>query len=158
MDTVLQMEPHKRVESHLPLPAGHCFTDAAQDNVGLPSCKHTLLAHIELFVHKNPEVLLCRAVLNNFSTSLYTYLGLPQLKWKTLHFVLLNLIQFTCTHFSSLSMSLQMASITSVVSTSPFSLMSSLNLLRVYSIPLSMSLLTNVPIEYLIIFHIFYPF
>jgi len=42
------------------------------------------------------------------SPSLYTYLGLPRPKHKTLHFALLNLIRFTRPHLSSLSRPLWM--------------------------------------------------
>ena len=66
LDTVFQMWPHKgRVEgdSFLPLPAGHPSVDASQDTVGLPGCKSTLLAHIQLFTHQDPQVLLYRAAL-----------------------------------------------------------------------------------------------
>ena len=37
----------------LPLPAGHPISDAAQDTVGLLSCKSTLLAHVKLFIPQN---------------------------------------------------------------------------------------------------------
>ncbi|KAK4827087.1 LOW QUALITY PROTEIN: hypothetical protein QYF61_014189 [Mycteria americana] len=60
---------------------------------------------------------------------------------RTLHLALLNLMRFTQAHFSSLSRSLWMVSHPSDVSTAPLSLMSSANLLRVHSIPLSMSLM-----------------
>ena len=66
LDAVLWMGPHEsRVEGdkHLPLPAGHPFFNAAQHTVGLPGCKHTLLAHVQLLVHQNPQVLLRRAAL-----------------------------------------------------------------------------------------------
>lgn len=69
LDAVLQMGPHEgRAEgdNYLPLPAGHPFTDVAQDTIGLLSCKHTLLAHVKLFDHWNPQALLHRAALNEF--------------------------------------------------------------------------------------------
>jgi len=75
----------------------------------------------------------------NSSPSLYTYLGLPQPKCKTLHFASLNLISFTRVHLSSLSRSLWMASLSSVLKTTPLSFVSSANLLKVHSIPLSVS-------------------
>ena len=71
MDAVLHVRPHKdRAEGDNPLPppAGHSSVHAVQDSVHLLSCKCTLLAHVELFVHQNPQVLLCRAALNVFST------------------------------------------------------------------------------------------
>ena len=62
------MGPHKsQVEgnNHLPLPAGHTFFffNAAQNTVGLPGCKRTLLAHVQLLVCQDPQVLLHRAAL-----------------------------------------------------------------------------------------------
>ena len=59
LDVILQMEPHKgRVEGHNPLPfrAGHLSFAAAQESVGLPGCKCTLLAHVQ-----NMQVFLYRA-------------------------------------------------------------------------------------------------
>jgi len=46
--------------------AGHPSVDAAQETVGLPGCKHALLAHVQLFVHQKSQVLLVRAVHNDF--------------------------------------------------------------------------------------------
>lgn len=40
-------------KDHLPWPAGNSLSDAAQDNICLPSCKGTLLAHAQLDVHQN---------------------------------------------------------------------------------------------------------
>ncbi|KAK4815543.1 hypothetical protein QYF61_003235 [Mycteria americana] len=37
-----------------------------QDMVGFLGCKRTLLAHVQLFTHQYPQVLLCRAALNPF--------------------------------------------------------------------------------------------
>ena len=58
--TVLQMGPHEdRIEGDnpLPLPAGQPSFDAAQGVVGRPGCKCTLLAHVQLSVHQDPQVL-----------------------------------------------------------------------------------------------------
>ncbi|KAK4810611.1 hypothetical protein QYF61_007348 [Mycteria americana] len=69
MDAVLQMgSHHSRAEwqNHLPRPAGHTSFDAAQDTVGFLGCECTLLAHVQLFIHQYPQVLLCRAALNPF--------------------------------------------------------------------------------------------
>ncbi|KAK4825882.1 hypothetical protein QYF61_003156 [Mycteria americana] len=69
LDAVLQVESHQsRVEgqNHLPRPAGHASFDADQDTVGLPGCKRTLLAHVQLFIHQYPQGLLQRAALNPF--------------------------------------------------------------------------------------------
>ena len=69
LGTVLQMGPHKsQVEgdNHLPLRAGHLFLNAAQNTVGLPGRKRTMLAHVQLLVHQDPQAFLCRAVLKIF--------------------------------------------------------------------------------------------
>jgi len=55
------MGPYKgRVEgdNYLPLPADHPSVDAAQATVGFLGHGSTLLAHVELFGHQNPQVLL----------------------------------------------------------------------------------------------------
>ncbi|KAK4826501.1 hypothetical protein QYF61_009574 [Mycteria americana] len=67
LDAVLQVGSHQSgVEGHdhLPQPAGHASFAAAQDTVGFLGRKHTLLAHVQLFIHQYPQVLLCRAALN----------------------------------------------------------------------------------------------
>ncbi|PKU42315.1 rna-directed dna polymerase from mobile element jockey-like [Limosa lapponica baueri] len=71
LDAVLQVESHQsRVEgqNHLPQPAGRNSFDAAQDAVVWLGCQHTMLAHVELLVHRHPQVLLLRAALNPFCT------------------------------------------------------------------------------------------
>ena len=72
--------------------------------------------------------------------SLYLCLGLPQPMCRTLHLTLLNLVRFAQAHFLILSRSLWVTSFFSSVSTAPHSLVSSVNLLRVHSVPLSMLL------------------
>lgn len=54
----------KEQEKHFP--AGHNFFGAAKDTVGFLGCKHTLLGHVQFFVHQYPQVYLCRAALNPF--------------------------------------------------------------------------------------------
>lgn len=51
-------------DNPLPRPVGHPFFDADQGTVGFPGCKLTLLAHIKLFIHQQPQVFLCQAILN----------------------------------------------------------------------------------------------
>jgi len=66
LDAGLQVGSHQsgvEGQNPLPQPAGHA--DAAQDVVGLLGCEHTLVAHVQLFIHRYPQVLL-RAVLNPF--------------------------------------------------------------------------------------------
>jgi len=53
-------------QNHLSRPAGHAAFDAAQDTVGPLGCKCTLPAHVQLFIHQYPQVLLGRAALNPF--------------------------------------------------------------------------------------------
>lgn len=55
-----------RVCKHVPRPPGHPSLDTAQDTGGLLGYKCTLLAHVQLFTHHNPQVLLWRAVLKEF--------------------------------------------------------------------------------------------
>jgi len=60
LDKVLQMGPHNgRVEgnNHFPHPLATSSIYAAQDALGLLRCKHTLLAHVQLFIHQDPQVL-----------------------------------------------------------------------------------------------------
>jgi len=66
------------------------------------------------------------------SMSSFPSTGLPWLKYNILHLVVLNLIRFTWDHFSSLSKSLWMTSLSSFESTAPVSLVSSAKLLRMY--------------------------
>jgi len=63
---------------------------------------------------------------------LYICLGFLWPKCKTLHFAVLNLIRFTQAHLSNLLRPLWMASLPSTVPTTPLSLVSSANLLRVH--------------------------
>jgi len=54
MDSVLQVEFYQsRVERQNPLtrPADHTSFDVAQDMVDLLICEHTLLTHVQLFIH-----------------------------------------------------------------------------------------------------------
>lgn len=55
-----------------PSPCWPSLFDAVQDALGLPGCKHTLLVHVELFVHHHPQVHLFRAALDeSFSQSIH---------------------------------------------------------------------------------------
>ena len=71
--------------------------------------------------------------------SLYLCLGLPLPKCRTLHLALLNFMRVTWAQLSRLSRSLWIASLLSYVPVTPLKLVSSANLMRVHSIPLSMS-------------------
>jgi len=68
LDRILQVGSHQsRAEgqNHLPHPAGHASLDVAQDTVGLLGCKCTFVAHVQLFIHQQSQVLLSRAALNS---------------------------------------------------------------------------------------------
>ena len=74
------MGPHKsRAEGddHLPVPAGHPSADGAQDPICFPSCRSALLAHVQLFIHREPQVLLCRAALKDCSYQSVRMPGIP---------------------------------------------------------------------------------
>jgi len=67
LDAVLQMSPHEdgtEEDNHLPLPAGHPYFDTAQDTVGFPGYKNTLLVCVELFIHQHLQVLFLKAALS----------------------------------------------------------------------------------------------
>jgi len=53
--------------------------DAAQDIVGLQSCKHTLLAHVQLLIHQDPQVLLVRAAVNEFFSQFILVSGMQHI-------------------------------------------------------------------------------
>jgi len=52
-----------------PSPCCHPSSDAAQDAVSLPGFKCTLLALVQLFIHQDPQVVLYRASISEFSQS-----------------------------------------------------------------------------------------
>ena len=72
------------------------------NKVGLLGCKRTLLAHVQLFTHQHPQVLLSRAAPNPFMPWPVSILGIARPMCRTLHLALLNLMRFTQAHFSSL--------------------------------------------------------
>jgi len=117
------------------------FFNVLLDTMGLLATK----AHCWLTAH-----LLSTRTPRSFSEELLSSISVPNLYWcmqlflptcRTLHLPLLNLIRFLFVQPSSLSRSHWMAVQTSGVSTTPFSFVSSANLLRVGSIPLSWSLM-----------------
>ncbi|KAK4817090.1 hypothetical protein QYF61_027921 [Mycteria americana] len=83
------------------------------------------------------------SILKPFSTGLLSIHSFPSL-CRSLHLALLNFMRFTWAHSSSLSRSLWMTSLPSSKSTALLSLVSSANLLRVHSIPLSVSLMKTL--------------
>jgi len=60
LDAVLQVRSHQhRAEGQDHYPAGQT-SDAAQDTVGFLSCESTLLAHVQLAIYQNSQVLFNR--------------------------------------------------------------------------------------------------
>lgn len=53
----------RRGQGSVSWPAGDVSPDAAQDAVGLPEYKDSLLAHIQLVLHHDAQVVFCRAAL-----------------------------------------------------------------------------------------------
>jgi len=103
LDAGLQGGSHQSgVEGENPLPrsAGHVALDAAQDMLGFLGCEHTLLAHIQLFIHQYPQGLLSRAALNPFIPQPVLIPGVSQTQVQDV--ALLNLMRFTQAHFSTL--------------------------------------------------------
>ena len=119
-------------QNHLPCPAGHAAFDVAQDTVGLLGCKCTLPGHVELHINQHPQVLL-----GPFSDQPVFVLGIAP---TCVQDFALGLAEFheVCT---SLSRSRWMASLSFSLLTTPYSLVLPANVLRVHSIPLSMSLM-----------------
>jgi len=109
-------------QNQLPQPASHAAFDAAQDTVGLLGCERTLLAHVKLFIHQYPQVLLDRATLNTFISQSVLLQEVSPTQMRTLYLGLLKLMRFTQAHFLSFSRSLWMASHPSGLSTAPLSL------------------------------------
>ncbi|KAK4831129.1 hypothetical protein QYF61_015432, partial [Mycteria americana] len=101
----------------------------------------TWSAQDQFFIHHYPQVVSWRAALNPFIPQSVLVLGIVLSQVQDLALALLNLMRFTQAQSSSLSKSLWMASPSSSESAAPLSLLSSANLLKVDSIPLSMSLM-----------------
>lgn len=60
-------------------PCCHPSVDAAQDTVGLLGCKCTLLAHVQLFTHQDPQVLFHRSALKEFFSQSVLISGIDSL-------------------------------------------------------------------------------
>jgi len=90
-------------QNQLPQPAGHTSLDAAQDMVGFLGCKRTLLAHVELLIHQNPQVLLLRAALEPLSVQPVLMFGitLTHVQDLALGLVELPLVPYTFLAFFS---------------------------------------------------------
>ena len=65
--TILWVKSHQhRVEGQDHLPANHSSFDAAQYVVSFLGCKDTLLAQVQLGIHKYSQILFGRGVFNPF--------------------------------------------------------------------------------------------
>ena len=114
---------------------------AAQDAVRLWGCKRTLLACVQPFVHQGPQILLRRDGLSEFFSQPVHISGIAPTHVQHLAFGLVESHQVHVCSISNLFRSLWMTSLPSVVSVAPLSLVSPSDLLRVHSIPLSISLI-----------------
>ncbi|KAK4818807.1 hypothetical protein QYF61_019736 [Mycteria americana] len=169
LNTVFEVQPHQcqvQGDNHFPSPAGHAIVDTSQDAIGFLGHLGTLLAHIQPAVNQHPQVLfhrgafqplfpkpvalhgvavaqpqvfLHKTALNPFISQSVLILRIASTQVQDLA---LGLVELHEVHMgSSLSRSLYMAYLPCRVSTAPLSMMSSSNLLRVHSIPLSMPLM-----------------
>ena len=124
-----------------PRPDDHTSFGAAQGTVGFLGCQHTLLAHVQLFIHQYPHVLLCRVALNPFIPQPVLIWGVALTQVQDLS---LGIVELHEVHMGPLLEIVQVPlhGIPSLgVSTTPVSFMSPANMLRVYSILMSMSLM-----------------
>ncbi|KAK4828634.1 hypothetical protein QYF61_000282 [Mycteria americana] len=138
LNTVFEVQPHQcpvQGHDHFPTPAGHTISDTSQDAVGLLGHLGTLPAHIQLAVNQHPQVLFRRAAFQPLFPKPVVLHGVVV----TQHLALLNLIQLTSPIDPACP-----AFLPSSRSTLPHNLVSSANLLRVHSIPLSRSLIKVV--------------
>ena len=127
-------------ENHLPRPAGHTSLDTAQDTADFLGCECTLLAHIQFSIHQYPQVLLLRAALNSLIVQTVFVLGIDPTHVQDLALGLVELREVcTGSPLQPAKVPPDGTSLPSSMSTAPHSSVSSANLLRVHSIPLSMS-------------------
>ena len=130
-------------QDHLPWPADHDSFGAVQDRSGFLGCEGThcyFMSTCYLLVSLCPLWQGCSLSWHP-STCADTRGWLPLPMCSTLHLDFLNLMSFSLSHWQRLAKSLSVASHPSVIFTLSHSLLSSTNLMRMYLIPLSMSLL-----------------
>jgi len=97
LDAGLQVGSHEsgaEGQNPLPQPAGYPSLDAAQDVIGFLGCKHTLPAHVELFIHQYPQVLLLRAALEPLSAQPVLVFGITLTHMQDLALGLIELLLF----------------------------------------------------------------
>jgi len=119
LDAVPQMGPQEgRADGDNPLPCPAATPLLMQPRILLAF--HSARALMSSFLSiRTPKSFSTELLSVNFSPSLYLYLGFSRPKC-TLHIALLNLIRFSCAHFSSASRSLWMVSLLSIATTVPF--------------------------------------
>ena len=149
LDAVLQTGPHRCREDGsccLPCLAGLPSFDAAQDRIGFMGCKLMLIC---FFINQHLQVLLCRGALYPFSAQPVFMIETALTQCTDLHLILFIFIRFAQAHPSTLARFLFMTSLPSRDPATKLSvaliLLSSTTLLRLHSIPLSMSL--SVPLN-----------
>lgn len=81
------------VQNQLPWPALTAL-GAAWVKAGLLDCECTLLIHVQLFIYKNRQVLLCKDVLNDFLSQHLLMLLLSWPRCSTLNLDFLNFIRY----------------------------------------------------------------
>lgn len=78
---------------------GHTSKCSICDFLG---CRHTLLAHMQVFLNQNPQALFFRPALSSFFLQFILMLELPWSTCSTLYLALFNLPTFTWIQFLSL--------------------------------------------------------
>lgn len=131
MDTALQpgsCQSRMQGENYLPQPADHItWLSSSTGCVGFLDCKDAVLSHVELPAHQDPQALL-RAL--NLVIPQPVLTGLLRPRCSTSYLALLAFLGFS--HWTASPPSSMLAT--------PHSLVSSGNLMRVHSVPLSMQL------------------
>lgn len=120
--------------------ASYACTNTTLDAVGPLCCKDTLLIHVWLAVHEDPEIFFCRTASLTVRPSLYCCMGLFCPRSKT-EFSPVALHQVPVAHFSR---SLWKVAFPSSELTTPPNLVSSTNLLREVTVLSSWSLMKTL--------------
>lgn len=135
LGAVLQMDALARAQQRRTITALPCWTPSS----GLPGCRHVLLAHLRLFGHYDPQVLLHRASLAVFSSQSPPVSATASTQSQHLALGLVKPHEMlTCPVFQPGSRSLWIASLPSAVPSAPSARCRQLG---VHSIPPSVSLI-----------------
>ncbi|KAM9644853.1 uncharacterized protein ACIBXB_013062 [Morphnus guianensis] len=114
LEAALQVGSHQsgaEGQNPLPRPAGHTALDAAQGTAGILGCEHTLPAHVQLFIHQYPQVLVHRAALNPFIPHLVMIPGIALTKVQDLALDLVELHDVHTGPFETLALILAAATV-----------------------------------------------